>query len=86
MKVQESLVSTKKTTSGRMLGCYILCSESLVEVNRLMVEVEVDRQVKVEVDRQQVEGRGSRPGKFEVEDIDDKSTNKRSKCGCEMTD
>jgi hypothetical protein len=28
MKVQESLVSTKKTTSGRMLGCYILCSES----------------------------------------------------------
>jgi hypothetical protein len=85
MKVQESLVSAKKTTSGRMLGCYILCSESLVEVNRLMVEVEVDRG-KVEVDRQQVEGRGSRPGKVEVEDIDDKSTDKRSKCGCEMTD
>jgi hypothetical protein len=69
------------------LGCYILCSESLVEVNRLMVEVEVDRQqVEVEVDRQQVEGRGSRPGKVEVEDIDDKSTNKRSKCGHETTD
>jgi hypothetical protein len=43
-------------------------------------------QVEVEVDRQQVEGRGSRPGKVEVEDIDDKSTNKRSKCGHEMTD
>jgi hypothetical protein len=25
-----SLVSAKKTTSGRMLGCYILCSEILV--------------------------------------------------------
>jgi hypothetical protein len=37
----ESLVSAKKTTSGRMLGCYILCSESLVEVDRLTVEVEV---------------------------------------------
>jgi hypothetical protein len=86
MKVQESLVSTKKTTSGRMLGCYILCSESLVEVNRL-TKVEVDRnKSKVEVDRQQVEGRGSRPGKVEVKDIDDKSTNKRSKCGHETTD
>jgi hypothetical protein len=49
-----------------MLGCYILCSESLVEVNQLMVEVEVYQQ--------QVEGRGSRPGKVEVEDIDGKST------------
>jgi hypothetical protein len=38
MKVQESHVSTKKTTSGRILGCYIICSESLVEVNRLAVE------------------------------------------------
>jgi hypothetical protein len=27
-----------------MLGCYIHCGESLVEVNRLMVEVEVDQQ------------------------------------------
>ena len=52
-----------------------------------MVEVKVDRkQVEVEVDRQQVEGRGSRPGKVEVEDINENSTNKRSKCGCEMTD
>jgi hypothetical protein len=56
MKVQESLVSSKNTTSGRMLGCYILCNEILVEVNQMTVEVEVDRhQVKVEVDRQQVE-------------------------------
>jgi hypothetical protein len=61
-----------------LLGCYILCSEILVEVNRLTVEVEVDRQ--------QVEGRGSRPGKVEVEDIDDKSIDKRSKCGRETTD
>jgi hypothetical protein len=96
MKVQESPFSAKKTTSGRMLGCYILCSEILVEVNRIMVEVEVDRkqvkvkvdqqQVEVEVDRQQVKGRGSRPGKVEVEDIDDKLIDKRSKCGHDMTD
>jgi hypothetical protein len=42
MEVRESLVSAKKTTSGRMLGCYILCSESLVKVNPLTVKV--DRQ------------------------------------------
>jgi hypothetical protein len=42
--------------------------------------------VKVEVDRQQVEGQGSRPGKVKVEDIDNESTNKRSKCRREMTD
>jgi hypothetical protein len=60
-----------------MLGCYILCSESLIEVNQLTVEVEVDRQ--------QVEGQGSRPGKVEVEDINDKSTEKRLKCGRETT-
>jgi hypothetical protein len=47
-----SPVSTKKTTSGRMLGCYILCSESLVEVDRLTVEVEgIDNKSKVEVVR-----------------------------------
>jgi hypothetical protein len=71
-----------------MLGCYILCSE--VKVDRLMVEVKVDRhhrqQVEFELDRHQVEGRGSRPGKFEVEDIDAKSTDKRSKCGSETND
>jgi hypothetical protein len=43
-------------------------------------------QVEVEVDRQQVEGKGSQLGKFEVEYIDDKSTDKRSKCRREMTD
>jgi uncharacterized protein YacL (UPF0231 family) len=36
--------STHWKTSGRMLGCYILCNESIVEVNQLTVEVEVDRQ------------------------------------------
>jgi hypothetical protein len=51
-----------------VLGCYIICSEILVEVDRLMVEVKVDQQ--------QVKGRGrlttsakvevSRPGKVEV--------------------
>jgi hypothetical protein len=51
VKVLESPFLAKKTTSGRMLGCYILWSESLFEVNRLMVEVEVDRQ-----HRQQVKG------------------------------
>jgi hypothetical protein len=71
MKVHESLVSTKKTTSRKMLGCYILCSESLVGVNQLTIEVEVDWQ--------QVKGLGSQPGKFEVEDIDKKSTKKRLK-------
>jgi hypothetical protein len=44
------LVSTNKITSGRMLGCYILCSKILVEMDRLIV--------KVEVDQQQVEIRG----------------------------
>jgi hypothetical protein len=65
-----------------MLGCYILCSESLVEVNRLTVEVKVDRQqVKVEVSR-----RVKSKSKVEVvrhgKGIDNKSkrsTNKRSK-------
>jgi hypothetical protein len=38
------------------------------------------------VDRQQVKDQGSRPGKVEVEDSDDKSTEKRSKCGRETTD
>jgi hypothetical protein len=48
-----------------MLGCYILCSESLVEVDRLTVEVEgIDNKSKVEV---------VRLGKVEVEDIDNKS-------------
>jgi hypothetical protein len=64
------LVSTKKTTSGRMLGCYILCSESLVEVDRLTVEVEgrqqvsrgFDRVKSKSKDRQQVEGRGGSTG------------------------
>jgi hypothetical protein len=56
-KISGSLVSTKKTTSGRMLGCYILCSESLVEVDRLGVKVE---------------GRSDRPRKVEVEVIDNK--------------
>jgi hypothetical protein len=47
----------------------------------------VDRkQVDVKVDQQKFEGRENRSGKFEVEDIDDKSTNKRSKCGHETTE
>jgi hypothetical protein len=61
-----------------MLGCYILCNESLVEVNRVKVEVEVDRK--------NVEDRWSQSGKFEVEDINNKSTEKRSKCRHEMND
>jgi hypothetical protein len=32
--------STKKKISGRMLGCYILCSESLVKVDRPGVKLE----------------------------------------------
>jgi hypothetical protein len=47
-----------------MLGCYIICSEIIVKVYR--------QQVEVEVDRQQVEGQGSRLGKVEVENIDKK--------------
>jgi uncharacterized membrane protein len=42
VKFQEYPISIKKTTRGRMLVCYIFCSESLVEVNRLMVEFEVN--------------------------------------------
>jgi hypothetical protein len=51
-KISEFVVSAKKTTSGRMLGCYIIYSEILVEVDRLgvIVKVEViDRKFKVEV-------------------------------------
>jgi hypothetical protein len=48
-----------------MLGCYILCSETLVEVDRLTVEVEdIDSKSKVKVFREV---------KVEVEDIDNKS-------------
>jgi hypothetical protein len=57
-----------------MLGCYILCSETLVEVDRLTVEVEdINSKLKVKMVRE---------GKVKVEDIDNKSkrsTNKRSK-------
>jgi hypothetical protein len=52
-----------------MLGCYILCNEIRVKVDRLMVE-----------------GQGSWPGKVKVEDIDSKSTDKRSKYGHETND
>jgi hypothetical protein len=70
-----------------LLGCYIIYSEIRVEEDRLMVEGQGGlTSVKVEVDRQQVEGQGSRPGKVKVEDIDNESTNKRSKCGHDMTD
>jgi hypothetical protein len=74
------LVSANKTTSGRMMGCYILCSEILVEADRLTVEVEgIDNKSKVE---------GVRPGKVEAEDIDNKSnksTDKRSTGRCVAT-
>jgi hypothetical protein len=40
----------------------------------------------IEVDRHQVEGRGSRPSKVEVEDVNDKSIDKRLKCGRETID
>jgi len=65
-----------------ILGCYILCSESVVEVNRMTVEVEVDRQhqqevevevdqqqVEFEVDRQQLKGRGSQPTRGQSADV-----------------
>jgi hypothetical protein len=48
-----------------LLGCYSLCCESLVEVDRLTIEVEeIDSKLKVEVNR---------PGKVKVEDIDNNS-------------
>jgi hypothetical protein len=60
MKFQESPISAKKTISLRMLSCYILCSESLVEVNRLMVEGRGGSTTSQgRGDRQQVEGQGS---------------------------
>jgi hypothetical protein len=40
---KDLLVSAKKTTSGIILGCYIICSQIPVEVDRLTVEVDVDR-------------------------------------------
>jgi hypothetical protein len=86
MKVRVSLISAKKTTSGRMLGCYILCSEILVKVDQLMVEGQGgSTTVKVKVVRQQVEGRGHGPGKVEFEYINDKSTEKRLKCRHDTT-
>jgi hypothetical protein len=43
-------VSTKKTTSGKMLCFYIIYSESLVEVDQLTVEVNgINNKSKVEV-------------------------------------
>jgi hypothetical protein len=56
----------KKTTRGRMLGCYILCSESLVEVDQLAMTREC---------------RSVRLGKVKFEVIESKlkrSTDKRS--------
>jgi len=54
-KILGSLISSKNITSEKMLVCYILCSESLVEVDRLGVKVEVeviDKKFKVEaIDR-----------------------------------
>jgi hypothetical protein len=48
-----------------MLGCYILCSESLFEVDRLTVGLEgINNKLKVKV---------VRPGKGEFKDIDNKS-------------
>jgi hypothetical protein len=67
-------VSTNNTTSGRMLGCYILCSEILVEVDQLAVKVK---------------GRSVRSGQVKVEVIDKKSkrsTNKKSTSSCVATD
>jgi hypothetical protein len=62
------LISSKKTTIGRILCCYIICNESLVEVDRLVVEVEeIDSNSKVEV---------VQPGKVKVGDIDNKSKSK----------
>jgi hypothetical protein len=61
--LEDQFVLLKRTL---MLGCYILCSESLVEVDRLVVKVE---------------GRSVQLGKFEVEVIDNKlkrSIDKRS--------
>jgi hypothetical protein len=57
----------------KLLGCYILCGESLVEVNRLTIEFKgIDIKSKVEV---------VRLGKVEVKDINNNSkrpTDKRS--------
>jgi hypothetical protein len=39
-KVQETPNSTKNKKSGRILGCYILCSESRAKEDRLGVKVE----------------------------------------------
>jgi hypothetical protein len=64
VKIQEYLVSAKKTTSGRMLGFYILFTKIIVEINRLMVEGRGGSKIgQIEGDRQQLEGQGSRLGK-----------------------
>jgi len=53
MKFHECFVSIEKTTSERILGCSILFTESLFEVNRLMVEGQGGlTTTKVGVDRQ----------------------------------
>jgi len=83
-----------------MLGHYILCSESLVEVDLLTVEVKgIDNKSKVEVVRLgefQVEGIDKkskvevvRLSKVKFKDVDNKlkrSTNKRSTWGRVATD
>jgi hypothetical protein len=78
----------------KVLGCYIFCNESLVEVDRLIVEVEdIESKLKVgvvqlgkleieDIDKK-LKVKVVRPGKVEFKDIDNKSkrsTNKRSTC------
>jgi hypothetical protein len=58
-------VLAKKKISGRMLGCYILCSESLFEVDRLTDEV---KGIKNKSKAKMVW-----PGKVKFEDIENKS-------------
>jgi hypothetical protein len=71
-KSSSSPFSTKNTTSGRMLGCYIVYSESLVEVDRVGVKDE---------------GQSDRTRKFEVKVIENSNrlANKRSKGGHVVT-
>jgi hypothetical protein len=58
-------VSTKKKTSGIMLGFYILFSESLVEVDQLTIEFKgIENKMKVKV---------VRPCKVEFKDINKNS-------------
>jgi hypothetical protein len=81
-KFRKLSVLAKKTTSGRMFGCYILCNESRVEVARLAMKVKgrggSTKQSRSQSDQQQVE-------EINRQEVDKRSCGNRLKTKCRLT-